>query len=237
MSNLTRIRELAGLSTTEQVISELESSRQAITEAHNSAIKQAKAGLRIDEGLFSTLIAALSTAGQASLLGTKAIVDKAKKLAEPIKQLYLDNKAKAELKELATKTEEVAKNFEEMEKEASTLIKRDKDIATSINAFKAALQDFIGKLTVRGSVVQATESQVQITELNVSQLFEEFYAPSNKVAWIKKHMAGVDFTEHREMIIHALASRMSNADLRKLRDDTIGAPDDSKKVQQPLKFR
>lgn len=234
MSQLTRIRELAGLSTTDMVVAELEASRISINEAHNAAIKQAKAGLRIDEGLFSTLVAALSTAGQASLLGTKAIVDKAKKLAEPIKQLYLDNKAKAELKELVHKTEEVAKNFEEMEKEASTIIKRDKDIATSIGAFKAALQDFIGKLTPRGAVVQAAESQVQITELNITELFEEFYAPSNKVTWIKKHMVGVDFTTHRELVIHALAARLSSADLRKLRDDTVGPPADDK--QSKLKF-
>lgn len=223
MSNLSRMQTLAGLSATDQVIAELKASKQRLGEAHDLAIKQAAAGNRIDENLWQKLVAALSTAGQATVMGTKAIAAKAAKLAEPIKQLYLDNKAKLELKALLAGTEDAAKAFEEMADEAPTLLKRDAEVKTAMEAFKAQMQAFISMLTTRGAAIQANESQVNIDETNVTALFEqflgeEFNAPLAKVKWIDTHMAKIDFQKNRDAIVHALAARLTASDLRKLKD-------------------
>lgn len=223
MSNLSRMQTLAGLSATDTVIAELKASKKSLDDAHDLAIKQAAAGNRIDEGLWKAMLAGLATAGQATLMGTKAVAAKAAKLAEPIKQLYLDNKAKLELKALLSGATDASKAFEEMESEAPTLLKRDADVKTAMEAFKSAMQSFIGTLTVRGAAIQANEAKVIIDETNVSKLFEEFLgeefsAPLNKVKWINTHMAKIDFQKNRDAIVHALAARLTSADLRKLKD-------------------
>lgn len=226
MSQLDRIKTLAGLSDTDAVVAELKSSQTIINEAHNAAIRQAKAGKRIDESLFATLITALSVAGQASVAGTKAIASRAASFVESLKQLYTDGAARAELKELVNQTEALAEGFEILESEAPTVLKRDKELATSVGAFKAAMQDFIGKLTVRGAAIQASESKVNVTEVNVAQLFEEFYAPMGRSNWVRDNMADINFEQHRDIISHALAAKLSPADLRRLKDEITAAKRD-----------
>lgn len=224
MTELNRIRTLAGLSDTDMIVSELEAQKSALAEAHNLAIRQVKAGVRIDEGLFSTLVAALSTAGQATMMGSKAIADKAKKLAGPIKQLYLDAKAKAELKELSDAVGEVAKTFDSMEKDAKTLIARDGDVKTGFAAFKAALQDFGSKLTVRMAATQANESQEQITPDNVATLVEAFMGAYNKQKWVNEHLKDFDVVKHRDLIMHVFAAKLSFSELKALKIEAEAQP-------------
>lgn len=218
MTNLSRIQTLAGLSATDAVVAELKASQATLHEAHEQAIRQAKAGNRIDEGLWKAVLGAMSTAGQATIMGAKAIAFKAKNLSESLKQLYIEDTPKSELGALLSLTESTLDALDQMEADAPNIIRRDKDIGNAVGAFKSSLQSFVGTLMTRTASIQATESKQVIDETNVGQLCEEFHAPLNKAAWIAKHLSDINFEKHRPAIEHVLAARCSMSDLKKLKE-------------------
>jgi hypothetical protein len=147
-----RLMKLAGIDPKANVVSELRSAREQLNEAHTTLIRQLEDNAQLDEGLFDSLKAALTTAGQLTVVGAREAAKKAKALTEPIKQMYLDNKARGELTKLTQDIAKVIASFADVETKAPTVISRDKEVADEIKLFKSLLQRTLDTLTARLSV-------------------------------------------------------------------------------------
>lgn len=149
MNTTNRLQKLAGVDPKRDLIEALKQERDKISAAHDVLIEQVRTGAQIDEGLFSTLKAAMNTAIQASTKAASSVVDKAKQLAAPIKQLYLDNKAKEELIELTKGIGGIITAFDKIESNAHTILSRDTEVQKEIQLFKDLLQKTFETLTAR----------------------------------------------------------------------------------------
>jgi hypothetical protein len=171
MSDINRILALAGMSPKKDLLKELKTARDELTSAHNQVIKQVEAGVQLDEGLFASLKAALATATQVGASGAKAAADKARKLAEPIKQLYLDNKAREELKVLTHTLADVISAFEKAETKATTILKRDAEVASEVKLFKDLLQKTLESFAARLQIQVEGLEDDDIRDLMIEQGF------------------------------------------------------------------
>jgi myosin heavy subunit len=149
MAEINRMLMLAGMNPKRVLISELKAARDELNNAHDQLIRQIETGAQIDEGLFSALKAALQTAGQVGTASAKAAVEKARKLAEPVKQMYLDNKARDELKSMTKALGDVVNTFQKIEDDSKTILSRDKEVAAEIKLFKDLLLKTIETLAAR----------------------------------------------------------------------------------------
>jgi hypothetical protein len=149
MNTTNRLQKLAGVDPKRELIEALKKERDEISVAHDILIEQIRTGAQIDEGLFSTLKAAMNTAIQVSTKAASSVVDKAKALAAPIKQLYLDNKAKEELIDLTKGIGGIITSFDKIESDAHTILSRDTEVQKEIQLFKDLLQKTFETLTAR----------------------------------------------------------------------------------------
>ena len=167
MAEINRMLTLAGMNPKKVLVTELKTARDALTEAHDVMIAQIEAGAQIDEGLFGALKAALQTAAQVGAKGAKVAVEKAKKLAEPVKELYLDNKARIELKAMTKSIATVIASFEKIEGESKTILARDRDLYSEIALFKDLLKRTLDSMAARLQVQQEGMEDADIRDLMI----------------------------------------------------------------------
>ena len=173
MTDLNRTRELAGFHPKRDLVAELKSSRQQLTSDFDVMIKQVENGVQIDEGFFTSLTAALKTVGQATKSGAKAAVEKAAKLSNNLRQMYLDNKAQAELKNMIDSIARINHTLEGIEKEAPTVLSKDTEVKTALGLLKDVLIKVIDQLSARIAVPSAQAEGREVTITDIEKVLAE----------------------------------------------------------------
>ena len=179
MLSQSRLRELAGFNAQQDQINNLKESRIQLLAAHDLAIAQAEKGLQIDEGFFTGMAAAFNTALSGTKMASKAVVKKAAALSDKVKTIYMDEKAKIELKNLVKGVKGIAGTFEKLEKEISTLLSKDQRIAEIVKVFADALNTLEYELVARmiPEKIDPTLGEDAIKKL-VDDLLSEVKAPT-----------------------------------------------------------
>ena len=181
ISNI-RLRELAGFNDRQAQIDALKESRVQLLAAHDLAISQAEKGLQIDEGFFSGMKAAFATALTGSKMASKAVAKRAAALSDNVKKIYLNEKAKIELKNLITGVKDIAGRFEKLEKDVPTLLAKDERVSEIVKVFADALETLENELVARAippEKVDPTMSEETIHELLQQFLSEESLLTGN----------------------------------------------------------
>lgn len=150
--NQDRLKQLSGLHPNHQLITSLKEERTKMIEAYDALIQYAEKNQQLDEGIFTTLKATLATIGQLGAAGASKAVESAKKLGADVKEVYLDAKAKAELQSLIKNTKNIIVDFEDLEKGASTILKRDAEVRTEMELFMKLFRKFLASLEARIAV-------------------------------------------------------------------------------------
>jgi soluble cytochrome b562 len=152
------------------VIDGLRASKQKLDEQFNAALEAAKNGRQIDEGFFTSLKAAFSTAGQLAASGANKVSDAAKKMAANVKAIYQDAKAKAELKELVKGLQEAVNQFDKLANNAPTIMKRDAEVSKEMALFRELFNKLIETLGARMTVTEG----ISVDDLEaIKQLLEQ----------------------------------------------------------------
>ena len=153
---MTRLRMLSGIQPPQTpMLEQLKADRETAIAAYDQLIFAAEQNIQLDEGLFTTLKATLATLGHLTGAGAKKVADAAKKISANVKEIYLDKKAKAELEELVKSIKQVIADFEEIEKDSSTIIERDPEVAKEMELFATLLNKLLGTLSVRMAMSKA----------------------------------------------------------------------------------
>ena len=172
--SLDRMLTLAGFDKKQADINALLESKRLLVEAHDLAIAQVKAGQQLDEGFFTGLRAAMAAAGNITGKVSKSIARKAAALADNIKTIYQDEKAKVELKELLKAMAKIAGDFEEVEKKAPTILKKDERVREVVKVFRDALETMQYDLQARALPPEKVEPTM--AESETKALLDEFLA-------------------------------------------------------------
>jgi hypothetical protein len=153
MTDITRLRMLSGIQPPKASVTEqLKADRATAIAAYDQLISASEQNVQLDEGLFTSLKATLATLGHLSGSAAKKVADTAKKIGADIKEVYLDKKAQAELEQLVKRIKQVIADFEVMEKDSATIIKRDPEVAKEMELFATLLNKLLGTLSVRIAV-------------------------------------------------------------------------------------
>lgn len=152
MTDLTRLRALSGIQKQTSVVEQLKSDREQTIAAYDKLISDAEQNVQLDEGLFTSLKATLATLGHLTGASAQKLAVAAKKVGADVKEIYLNNKAKAELEQLIKSIKKVISDFETIEKDASTIIKRDPEVAKEMQLFATLINKLLDTLSVRMSV-------------------------------------------------------------------------------------
>jgi poly-gamma-glutamate capsule biosynthesis protein CapA/YwtB (metallophosphatase superfamily) len=142
------------------VLEQLKADKEVAMAAYDQLIASAEQGQQLDEGLFTSLKAALSTVGQLGAKGAKkvggavssagsATAGAVKKVSADVKELYLDNKAKAELEDLVKSLRGIVSDFEKIEKDSSVILKKDAEIKKEMELLATLLNKVIGSVSIR----------------------------------------------------------------------------------------
>jgi hypothetical protein len=153
----TRLKQLSGVHPQRAVLEELRADRQQIVAAYDQVIREVEQGKQLDEGLFTSLKATLATVGQLGAAGAKKVKDAAKKIADDVKEIYLDNKAREELTQLVKNMKKVGAEFEKMEKDSVNIIQRDEEIREAMKIFMNLFKKTAELLAARQSLAMKTE--------------------------------------------------------------------------------
>jgi hypothetical protein len=172
--SLDRMLTLAGFDKKKADINALQESKRQLIGAHDLAISQVRNGHQIDEGFFTGLRAALAAAGNITGKVSKSIARKAAELADNVKSIYQDEKAKLELKELLKAMAKIAGDFEEVEKKAPTILKKDERVREVVKVFRDALETMQYDLQARA--VPPEKADPNMSESETKALLDEFLA-------------------------------------------------------------
>lgn len=157
MIDTSRLKQLSGLHPQRAVLEDLKSNRQKSIDAYDQLIREVEQGRQLDEGLFTSLKATLATVGQLGAAGAKKVKDAARKISSDVKEVYLSNKARAELTQMVKNMNEAAKLFEKMEKDSATIFARDAEIKEAMTVFKNLFNKTSELLAARQQVAIKTE--------------------------------------------------------------------------------
>lgn len=172
--SLDRMLTLAGFDKKQELIVSLKESKRQLVEAHDRAIRQAESGVPLDEGLFTGLRAALATVATASSKASKSVARKAAELGDNVKKLYLDEKAKIELKSMLKGMVGIAAAFEKLEKDAPTIIKKDERVREIVKVFRDAMETMMKDLQARALPPDRVEPE--LGESEVQKMLDSFLA-------------------------------------------------------------
>lgn len=173
MTDLNRMRELAGFHPKRDLVTELKASRAQIIADYDKLIKQVENGYQINEGFFTSLTAALKTVGQATKAGAKAAAEKAAKLSSNLRNMYLDNKAQAELKNMIDSIARLNHTLDGIEKEAPTVLSKDSEVKTAMGLLKDVLVKVIDQLSARIAVPSAQAEGREVTIADIEKVLQE----------------------------------------------------------------
>src|ERR1035437_9385453 len=189
-----RLQQLSGLHPQRAILEQLKADREKVIAAYDQLINDTQQGKQLDEGLFTNLKATLATLGHLTGAGIRKVSDAAKKIGADIKEVYLDNKAKVELELLVKNIKKVITDFEGIEKDAATIIKRDPEVAKEMELFSTLLNKLLNTLSVRlevskngGGKPEAGESNSEFNWWVVKNANNKIvFGPSSKPAADKK---------------------------------------------------
>lgn len=199
--------ELAGFNGQRESVKALEESKRIIIAAHDEAIRQAKMGMQVDEGLFTGLRAALATAATSSAKVAKSIARKASELSDAVKKIYQDEKCKLELKELLKGMATVAGHFEKVEKEAPTLLKKDERVREIVKVFRDALETMQRELQARA--IPPEKLDPAMTESEVQELLRAFLTEGTEPIHAHVHDGHVADHDYHDKIMADIANHPS----------------------------
>ena len=170
MSNLLeRLQSLSGLNPKQLAVDKLIAERAEINSAYENAILAARRNEPLNEGLFSALKVALSTASNFGKAAGGAVATsvaaKVKSLASSVVELYKDAKAAAELDQLIKEMNSIIKNFEDVEKAAPTILSRDPAIKKSIGLFSDLMKNTALELSARQASAKGITEAVDIEKM------------------------------------------------------------------------
>lgn len=170
--SLDRMLTLAGFNKKADIINALQESKRQLVDAHDTAIKQAERGIQVDEGLMTGLRAALATISSGSVKATKSIARKALELSDNVKKLYQDEKCKIELKNMLKGMVALAGEFEKLEKEAPTILRKDERVREIVKVFRDAMDTMKADLQARALPPDRVEPT--LGESEVQAMLDEF---------------------------------------------------------------
>lgn len=172
--SLDRMLTLAGFDKKAEAIAALKESKRQLIEAHDQAIRQVERGVQVDEGLMTGLRAALATVATGSVKATKSIARKAAELSDNVKKLYQNEKCKIELKNMLKGMVELAGQFEKLEKDAPTILRKDERVREIVKVFRDAMDTMRADLQARALPPDRVEPT--LGESEVQALLDEFLA-------------------------------------------------------------
>lgn len=173
MTDINRIRALAGFHPKRDLVAELKASRNQLMADYDRVIKQVENGAQLDEGFFTSLTTALKTVGHASKTGAKVAAEKAKKLSNNLRNMYLDNAAQAELKNMIDSIARLNHTLEGIEKEAPTVLEKDSEVKTALGLLKDVLVKVIDQLSARIAVPTAASEGRDVTVEDIEKILLE----------------------------------------------------------------
>lgn len=131
------------------IAEQLKADKAIAMAAYDQLIMAAEQGQQLDEGLFTNLKATFATLGHLTGASIKKVSDAAKKVTDQVKEIYTNNKAKAELDMLVKSIKKVIADFEEIEKDSATIMSKDPEVKKEMELFSVILQKLLGTLQVR----------------------------------------------------------------------------------------
>jgi hypothetical protein len=172
MTDITRIQDLAGLSSKRNLITELKRSRDQLTAAHDRMIKQVEVGAVLDEGLFQAVSTALKAVTTIGTKGAAAAAERTRGLSSGIKQMYLDGKAQQELRDMVGTVQHLNKVLSHVDRECPTILSRDSEIKTVMGLMRDVLIKLVDQLTSRLAVPRMHAEGV-VTANDIEHLLAE----------------------------------------------------------------
>ena len=156
MTDMTRLRMLSGIQPpATPVLEQLKADKAIAMAAYDQLIMAAEQGQQLDEGLFTNLKATFATLGHLTGASIKKVSDAAKKATDQVKEIYTNNKAKAELELLVKSIKKVIADFEGIEKDSATIISKDPEVKKEMELFATVLQKLLGTLQIRLAMSKA----------------------------------------------------------------------------------
>lgn len=211
MSSIDRIRELAGINNTQSLTEAVKTSQRKLTAAHEQAVKQIENGKPVADNFTATLIEALAELSSLTKANAHELVTRGNKLSPALLENY-ENDGLDDLRELNDTVAVAAETLSSLNEHLASF---DTEVATSAQAVQATLADLSVKLMARTAALQAKQTNEQLEVTNLVQLTEDFYAPMNKIAFLKNHVGTIDMGPHKDNIMHVLAAVCTSAQLRK----------------------
>lgn len=173
MSDLDRLKQLSGRDPSSEQVGQLTEEMNRLTKEYEAAIFALKSGKQIDEGLFTSLVAAAKTAQTLSSGGTKKIADAVKKVSAQVKTLYLDAKAQQELKVLVKELSTLVMKFDDLSNKVPTIMKRDPDVNKEMIYFQKLFYALINTLQSRVAIKEGLTDQAEIEAVIAEMLKED----------------------------------------------------------------
>lgn len=167
--NLDRFLALSGKNPQQQTLDRLTADLAKINEQYARAINDVKAGKQINEGIFSAIKAAITTVGKVGAAGANAVANKVKELSSAVKNLYLDAKAKQELKDLIAGLKAAIADFEKLETKVPTILDRDEEVKKEIDLFKDLFAKTIESLSARLASAEGVKEALDIKDLLIAE--------------------------------------------------------------------
>ena len=167
--DIQRLKALSGYNPKQQKINDLKAEHARVNKLYEQLIRDLEQHRQIDEGLFDGIRAAFSTVGAIGAKGAKVVSDKVKKVGSDVKEIYLDQKAKIELKGLAKNLAKASDDFAKAEASAKTIIDRDKEVAKIMTIFKDAFKTTVDMInarmaSARGAVTEGWEDEGDVLD-------------------------------------------------------------------------
>jgi hypothetical protein len=163
------MKSLSGLNPRQDAIKRLDEDLKRITAEFASATSLLERGMKLDENLFAALRAALATAGTMNKSGVEYIKNSVKKLGRDVRELYLDKKAQGELLTLLKGLKKALGDFEALEKDAPTIIKRDAEVAKEMEYFSQVFSHMIHTLGARLALSKGMTESEEIRDLMIEE--------------------------------------------------------------------
>lgn len=172
--SLDRMLVLAGFNKKQATINALKESKQQLVDAHDLAIKQVEKGVPLDEGLMDGIRAALATVAVGTGKVSKSIAKKAADLADGVKAIYQDEKAKIELKNLFKSMGEIAAKLETIEKDSPNILKKDERVREVMKVFRDAME--VVTVEMKARALPSDKIDPNMTESEATALIDSFLA-------------------------------------------------------------
>lgn len=176
MNNIDRMLQLSGKNPRKELSENLRSDLLKLVKSYDTTLEQIRLNQQLDEGIFTSLKAALSTAATLGKFGVDAVKAKAAKLAANVKEMYKTAKAKAELTNLISGLKKIVEMFDELSSDSPTIIKADAEVKKELDLFYDVFRNSINTLASRMAISEGIindDSQIKNMMVEMGMISEE----------------------------------------------------------------